>query len=162
MSIVPSAATVSRLEKVAVDNGFDRELGREGGWLCFASSQAPVRLWLTTADDLIYLAALSMAHVVAGLGEFGDPPTPPFPEGAVGGRVVVGFPELHHLVRRAFQLSRTLPDALLRRFEHDTADLPRTTEAERLVDQRVRQDVRLGEQIADVSPIFFEHRLEHP
>ena len=110
-----------------------------------------MRLWLTTADDLIYLAALSMAHVVAGLGEFGDPPTPPFPEGAVGGRVVVGFPELHHLVRRAFQLSRTLPDALLRRFEHDTADLPRTTEAERLVDQRVRQDVRLGEQIADVN-----------
>ena len=72
MSTVPSAATVSRLEKVAVDNGFDRELGREGGWLCFASSQASVRLWLTTADDLIYLAALSMAHVVAGLGEFGD------------------------------------------------------------------------------------------
>ena len=38
MSTVQSAATVSRLEKVAVDNGFDRELGREGGWLCFASS----------------------------------------------------------------------------------------------------------------------------
>ena len=38
MSTVPSASTVSRLEKVAVDNGFDRELGREGGWLCFASS----------------------------------------------------------------------------------------------------------------------------
>ena len=51
------------------------------------------------------------------------------------------FPELHHLVRRAFQLSRSLPDALLRRFEHDTAALPRTTEAERLVMQRVGQDV---------------------
>ena len=87
MSTVPSAATVGRLEKVAVDNGFDPELGREGGWLCFASSQAPVRLWLTTADDLIYLTALSIAHVVAGLGAFGDPVTPPFPEGAVGGRV---------------------------------------------------------------------------
>ena len=47
MSTVPSAATVSRLEKVAVDNGFDRELDREGGWLCFARSQAPVRLRLT-------------------------------------------------------------------------------------------------------------------
>ena len=87
MSTVPSAATVGRLEKVAVDNGFDPELGREGGWLCFASSQAPVRLWLTTADDLIYLTALSIAHVVAGLGAFGDPVTPPFPECAVGGRV---------------------------------------------------------------------------
>ncbi len=141
MSAVPSAATVSRLEKVAVDNGFDRELGTEGGWLCFASSQAPMRLWLTAADDLIYLAALSMAHVVAGLGEFGDPLEAPFPEGAVGGRVVGGFRELHHFVRRAFQLSRTLPDALLRRFEHDTAALPRATEAERLVVQRVGQDV---------------------
>ena len=44
-------------------------------------------------------------------------------------------------MRRAFQLSRTLPDALLEVFEEEAADLPRTTEAERLVVQRVGQDV---------------------
>ncbi len=36
---------------------------------------------------------------------------------------------------------RRQPDALLRRFERLTATLPRTTEAERLVVQRVGQDV---------------------
>lgn len=141
MNAAPSAATASRLEKMAVDNGFDRELGIDGGWLGFASTQAPMRLWLTAVDDPGYLAAMSMAHVVAGLVEFGDPLAPPYPDGAIGGRVVGSFAELHHLVRRAFQLSRTLPDALLERFERDTAALPRTTEAERVVIQRVGQSL---------------------
>ena len=48
---------------------------------------------------------------------------------------------LHPLLRRAFQLSRTLPDALLRVFQDETAYLPRATEAERLVVQRVGQDI---------------------
>jgi hypothetical protein len=45
------------------------------------------------------------------------------------------------LLRRAFQLSRTLPDELLHVFEGQTAELPRSTEAERLVIQRVGQDI---------------------
>ena len=48
---------------------------------------------------------------------------------------------LHRLLRRAFQLSRTLPDGLLHVFEAETANLPRATEAERLVVQRVGQDI---------------------
>jgi predicted restriction endonuclease len=47
-------------------------------------------------------------------------------------------------VRRAFQLSKTLPDELLHVFEKRTATLPRTTEAERLVVQRVGQDIFRG------------------
>jgi len=141
MTPAMSPATATRLEKVAVDNGFDRELPRDGSWLSFASTQAALRLWLTAADDLVYVAALSQPHVAAGLEEFGDPIGPPLPDGAVAGRAVAGIPDLHRLVRRAFQLSRTLPDALLRRFERQTATLPRTTEAERLVVQRVGQDL---------------------
>lgn len=45
------------------------------------------------------------------------------------------------MLRRALQLSRTLPDELLKVFEQKTATMPRTTEAERLVVQRVGQDV---------------------
>src|SRR5205823_14686352 len=45
------------------------------------------------------------------------------------------------MVRRAFQLSRSLPDELLHVFEAKTAVLPRATEAERLVVQRVGQDI---------------------
>ena len=44
-------------------------------------------------------------------------------------------------LRNRFQLSRTLPDALLHVFENEIANLPRTTEAERLVVRRVGQDI---------------------
>ena len=141
MTPAMSAATITRLEKVAVDNGFDRELPGDGSWLSFGSTQATLRLWLTAADDMVCVAALSQPNVAAGLEEFGDLVGPPLPDGAVAGRAVAGIPELHRLVRRAFQLSRTLPDALLHRFERQTATLPRTTEVERLVVQRVGQDL---------------------
>lgn len=51
------------------------------------------------------------------------------------------IPALHRLVRRAFQLSKTLPHELLHLFDKKTATLPRATEAERLVVQRVGQDI---------------------
>lgn len=136
-----NAVAASRLEKVALDNGFDRELGPDGGWLAFASSQTPMRLWLTAADDLLWLAAFSFPHVASALSEWGDPLLPPWPAGACGGRVVAGAADLHTLVRRAFQLSRTLPDALLQQYEAATAVLPRSTEVERLAIQRVGQDL---------------------
>jgi putative restriction endonuclease len=138
-ALPPAVAT--RLEKVAVDNGFDADLGRTGQWLCFGSTQAPLRIWLTAPDDLLCVAAFSMAHLATGLEEFGEPVDAPLPDGAAAARAVAGFAELHRLVRRAFQLSRTLPDALLQRFELQTAGLPRATEVERLVVQRVGQEV---------------------
>ena len=64
MSTVPSAATVSRLEKVAVDNGFDRELGREGGWLCFASSpEKHITRWIapSTVSIATHASRLSVS-----------------------------------------------------------------------------------------------------
>jgi excisionase family DNA binding protein len=48
---------------------------------------------------------------------------------------------LHRLLRRAFQLGKSLPDELLHVFHAKTAGLPRSTEAERLVVQRVGQDI---------------------
>ena len=63
------------------------------------------------------------------------------PRGAAGALAVSDIAALHRLLRRAFQLSRTLPDALLRVFEDETANLPRATEAERLVVRRIGQDV---------------------
>jgi len=48
---------------------------------------------------------------------------------------------LHHLVREIWRLARALPIEPLRVFEAQTRNLPRTTEAERLVIQRVGQDV---------------------
>lgn len=141
MTTALSPVIISRLEKAAVDNGFDQELPREGNWLCFASTQAPLRIWLGTFGDAVFLATFSQQNVARALGQYGTPMAAPFPKGAVGGRTVTDIPGLHHLLRRAFQLSKTLPDELLHSFTKQTAALPTTTEAERLVVQRVGQNI---------------------
>ncbi len=141
MTTALSPVIASRLEKAATDNGFDQELPREGDWLGFASTQCPLRVWLGTFGDAVFLATFSQQNVARALGEYGTPMAAPLPKGALGGRTVTDIPSLHRLLRRAFQLSKTLPDELLHSFEKQTATLPRTTEAERLVVQRVGQDL---------------------
>lgn len=137
--------TASRLAKAAVDNGFDQELpytpSDGNDWLAFASTQCPLRIWLGTFGKAVYLAGFSQLNVARSLGEYGTPLTSPLPQGALGGRSVTDIPSLHRLLRRAFQLSKTLPHELLHTFEKQTATLPRATEAERLVIQRVGQDL---------------------
>ena len=49
--------------------------------------------------------------------------------------------QLHAALDRAYKLAVSLPDVPLARFRAKTAGLPRTTEAERLVIQRIGQDV---------------------
>jgi hypothetical protein len=49
--------------------------------------------------------------------------------------------QLHAALDRVYKLAISLPDAPLARFQVKTAGLPRTTEAERLVVQRIGQDV---------------------
>jgi putative restriction endonuclease len=141
MTTALSPVIASRLEKAAVDNGFDRELPRVGAWLGFASTQCPLRVWLRTFGDAVFLATFSQQNVARALGPYGTPITAPLPEGALGGCTVTDIPALHRLLRRAFQLSKTLPDELLHSFEQQTAALPRTTEAERLVIKRVGQNI---------------------
>jgi hypothetical protein len=139
-TILPTAIA-SRLEKAAVDNGFDRELPAVGEWLAFASTQCPLSIWLGMISEGAFAIALSQHNVAVALGTLGKPFGETLPAGAVGARVVPDIPTLHHLIRRAFQLSKTLPDELLNVFVARTATLPRTTEAERLVVQRVGQDI---------------------
>jgi putative restriction endonuclease len=133
--------TLTRLEKAATDNGFDLDFGRAADWLCFGSSQTSMRIWLTAVGESLFLVAASRSDVLEALAGLGVTFTNPLPTGAAGARSVSDVAALHRLVRRAFQLARTLPDALLRAFESETANLPRSTEAERLVVQRVGQDV---------------------
>ena len=136
-----TAVTVTRLEKAATDNGFDLERERGVEWLSFGSSQTSLRIWITVVGESRFLAAASRADVIDGLAGFGTACTDRLPGAAAGARAVGDIAALHRLLRRAFQLSRTLPDALLRVFEDETANLPRATEAERLLVRRVGQDV---------------------
>lgn len=136
-----SPIRLSRLEKAATDNGFDQVLSPEGDWLVLASTQCPLRVWLGVFGDTVFLAAFSQKNVARALGDYGTPMTAPMPKGAVGGRTVPDVPALHRLLRRAFQLSKALPNQLFHSYERKVAGLPKTTEAERLVVQRVGQNL---------------------
>lgn len=136
-----SSAVLTLLCKAASDNGFDIALARNGNWLCFDSTMAPLRIWLSSFHDAVLLAGFSNATVAQALDEYGIPVAGELPTGCAAARSVKSFDELHRLVRRAFQLSRSLPDEPLRLFREQTAFMPRSTEAERLVIQRVGQDL---------------------
>lgn len=141
MTTALSPLVVSRLEKAATDNGFDHALTPEGDWLVFASTQCPLRIWLGTFGDTVFLAAFSQQNVARALAEYGTPMAAPMPKAAAGGCTVTDVPALHRLLRRAFQLSRALPNQLLQTFEKQVGTLPRTTEVERIVVQRIGQNL---------------------
>lgn len=130
-------AVVTLLEKAARDNGLDRRVPADGGWLRFTSTQVPLDLWLGSLGEGLHLVAVSRVDVARALP--GPPIANPLPSGASGARAAATLPEVDRLIRRAFQLARALPDEPLHAFEKETANLPRSTEAERLVVQRVGQ-----------------------
>ncbi len=125
-------------EKAASQNGFRRVLGEDAGWRAFAS---------TTAHGVIYLAAegingpwfLAVDHagVVAEL----EPPSADVQGPGKARYAFATLRELYAAVDRVYALGLSLPDAPLREFETRVANLPRTTEAERLVVQRIGQDI---------------------
>ena len=137
---VPSSL-LTRLEKAATDSGFDLARPREGDWLRFGSSHASIEVWVTSDADGRPVVALSRADVVTALAEHGEAAAVSLPAGAAAARVVADVAAAYRLLRRAFQLARSLPNALLQAFEEATSKMPRSTEAERLVVQRVGQDV---------------------
>lgn len=136
----------SLLEKAASDNGFDLVDAVHGHWLVRRSSQCSLAVGLAVGLDGLYWLALSARHVGEALQrELGGLPPPAdlaVPADVTGW--AVGKPDiqaLHRALRRAFQLSRALPNALLQEFERASVALPSTTEIERLVRQRVGQDL---------------------
>lgn len=140
------------LEQAARDNGFELEVpSASSDWLSFRSSRVPLRIWLGGGPGDLYFVGLSQSAVARALGgtpaaagpgrAYGVKAAAPLPPGASSVRSVTGVPELHRLLRRGFQLSATLPDELLHTFEKAVEGLPRATEAERLVVERVGQDV---------------------
>lgn len=136
-----SPLTWTRLEKAALDNGFDVEGPRVADWRTFSSSQTSLKIWLTGLGESVFVLALSRRQVFDALEGLGIAWTNPLPPGAAAARSTGDLASLFRLVRRAFQLSRALPDEPLEVFVRRTRELPRTTEAERLVVQRVGQDI---------------------
>jgi hypothetical protein len=135
----PQSFIVSQeCQKVTWKCGFRRPLGVADGWARFGS---------TTANGSVYLAAtgkhgpwylaIDHAGVVEEVGLSGT-------ELAGPGIARYAFPnlgELYAAMPRVYQLSASLPDAPFREFQSQTQNLPKTTEAERLVVQRIGQDI---------------------
>lgn len=138
----PQSFVVSQeCQKVTWKFGFRRSLGILDGWARFGS---------TTANGTVYLAAagqhgpwyLAIDHVGV-VEELGLENV----ETAGPGRARYAFRtlgELYATMPRVYQLAASLPDAPLREFKSRTEHLPKTTEAERLVVQRIGQDVFRG------------------
>jgi HNH endonuclease len=139
----PSFVVRTELHKAAFDNGFRIDLGLDSGWLHFRSTTAKGDIWLAAASkDGPWLLAVGLASVAT---ELGIPPAAPSPATVnTPAGTVYSFNaiyELHDALDRTYRLGVSLPDAPLKEFLAKTKSIPRTTEAERLVVQRVGQDV---------------------
>lgn len=124
--------------KAAEQHGFRRRLGETDGWAAFGS---------TTAHGTIHLAAagpqgpwyLALDHAGV-IEELGLPPAE-MPGPGLARYIVNTLGALYAMLPRIYQLAASLPDAPLREFQARVKDLPKATEAERLVVQRIGQDI---------------------
>jgi hypothetical protein len=125
-------------EKAAFQNGFRRVLGETQGWAGFASTTARGAIQLAAASvHGPWFLALDHASIITELGL----PAVAMPGPGKGRYAFETLGELYAALNRVYALGVSLPDAPLREFELSIANLPRTTEAERLVVQRVGQDI---------------------
>jgi hypothetical protein len=135
----PGFVVRTEAQKAAWDNGYRLERGVDGGWLRYASTTAPGAIWIAGASLRgPWLLSIDHAGVVAEIRALSVSPTP-----GPGSATVIfeTLSQLHAALDRIYKLSLSLPDAPLARFRAKTATLPRTTEAERLVVQRIGQDI---------------------
>jgi hypothetical protein len=140
-SLLKPPGLVVRIEaqKAAADNGFRLERGIEDGWLRYGSTTAPGSLWIaSTSAQGPWLLSIDHSGVVAEMGTLLPSPVP---GPGLATFMFATLAQLHAALDRVYKLAVSLPDAPLTRFQVKTAGLPRTTEAERLVIQRVGQDV---------------------
>jgi hypothetical protein len=136
----PGFVVRTEAQKAAWDNGFRLERGVESGsWLRYTSTTAHGEIWIAGAPPRgPWLLSIDHPGVAAELATL--PPSPlPGP-----GIATFGFDTLtalHAALDRVYKLGVSLPDAPLARFRAQTADLPQTTEVERLVLQRIGQEI---------------------
>lgn len=134
----PGFVVRTEARKAAFDNGFRVEQGERDGWACYGSTTAHGQVFIAGAGkDGPWYLGLDHPGVIAELGLS--------PSAIVGPGLVryelASLAELYGAITETWRLGVALPDAPLARFDTETTGLPRTTEAERLVVQRVGQDI---------------------
>lgn len=133
----------NRLVIALSNNGFHAETPSIENWVAADATYAPGRCFLSVDSETdAFLVATSLPDVGRLLIVEGFEPTAiSGPPGAAAVFRAKDDSALHVLVRRVFQLARALPTAPLDVFRAKTKGLPASTEAERLVIQRVGQDI---------------------
>ena len=135
----PGSVVRIEAQKAATDNGFRLERGIENGWLQYGSTTAPGSLWIASASSQgPWLLSIDHSGVVAEIGTLQPSPVP---GPGLATFMFATLAQLYSALDRVYKLSVSLPDAPLARFQVKIAGLPRTTEAERMVVQRIGQDV---------------------
>jgi hypothetical protein len=135
----PGFVVRTEAQKAAWDNGYRLERGIENGWLHYASTTAPGSVWIAGVSEAgPWLLSLGHPGVAAEIGALPDSP-----QAGPGQAILMltNLTELHAALDRVYRLAVSLPEAPLDRFKARTAGLPRTTEAERIVIQRIGQDI---------------------
>ncbi len=128
----------SECEKATYQNGFRRALGVTDGWAAFSSTTVPGRVFLAAEGAQgPWFLALDHPGVIEALDM---PACDQVGPGLVRFRFDV-MAELYPVLSRVYQLAASLPDAPLREFTAKVRNLPQSTVAERLVVQRVGQDI---------------------
>jgi putative restriction endonuclease len=118
-----------RVEKAAADCGFEMSpLLLEGG-LQLRSARFPEYVVVTESGDEEFAVTAS------------NPLLLDVPKGGARTVRLQGYAALYDALSRASARGRTLPDRVAEAFRQATALLPRSTEAERLLVQRVGQDL---------------------
>jgi putative restriction endonuclease len=118
----------TRIEKAAADCGFEMTPRHVPGGLELRSARFPEYITLTGSLEAGY-ALTSSIPVLLDL------------TGTHHTVHVRGYTELYDALSRASARARTLPNRVAETFRAESASLPRTTEAERLVVQRVGQNL---------------------
>lgn len=137
-----SPLQISELAKAATDHGFDLSPMEDGNWLLCRSTQFPGRVWLTVTDGGYQLASDSprIVEELAREGAYVEQSTS-LPSDAHGAAHLTEYGELYQLLGRISALANTAPDRLVEEYVAATQFLPESTEVERLVKQRVGQDI---------------------
>lgn len=118
----------SRLEKASADCGFDLTPQVEGAALVLRSAQFPEAVTVTAGQDDSFVITASNDIMLPGT----------LPEQPC---MVHGWLALYAALDTASSIARTLPNRVAQKFAKATAHMPKSTEVERLVVQRVGQQL---------------------
>ena len=125
------------LQRLTEDNGFGLPQGEVDGWARFTGLAIPYLLQVARTADNRWLVSISHASVMETVTADNPAQAVPCPDGGMA----VSVQYLGPMIRRMARFARSLPTAPLDSFVGQTGALPKTTEAERMVVQRVGQDV---------------------